>query len=382
MSHQNVINPAALRVCHVSTVHRRDDARILFRECASLAAKFNDVTLVVYDGNGADRVVSVDIVDLGSPPKSRLRRMVTGLWKVLGNPAVRSASVVHIHDPELLIAGLLLKLRGQKVIYDAHEDVPRQIENKQWIPVWLRGGVGSLVEVVENYVARRLDAVVAATPLIRERFAKVNSRATTVRNYPLLSEFLGVPLDKPASREICYVGALTRERGIIEALDALHELGDVRLIACGPFQSAAFEAELRRHPGWVFVDYLGIVGRREVAKVMGRAQIGLVTLLPTPNQIEALPVKMFEYMASGTPFLASDFLLWHSIAEESGGGECVNPANPKLIAGALAEMLSSPDRLRAMGAAGRAAAIERYNWQSECAHLLCLYEEILGAERA
>lgn len=381
MSRSVTAAPSAVKICHLSTVHRRDDVRILFKECASLALNYRDVSLVVFDGQGNSRTMDVDIVDLGAPPPARLRRMLSGFMNVLRHPVIGRADVVHFHDPELLVAGFMLKLRGKKVIYDAHEDVPRQIENKHWIPVSLRGVVGGLVELVENFVARRLDAVVAATPRIRDRFLKVNLLTTAVKNFPLLEEFLAVPLEKSVSRRICYVGALTRERGIIDLLDALVMLGDVRLSACGPFQSAAFESELRRHPGWAFVDYLGIVGRQEVARVMGEAQIGLVTLLPTPNQVEALPVKMFEYMASGTPFLASDFPLWRAIADESQGGRCVDPANPKLIAEALTEMLFDRERLKAWGAAGRAAAIGRYNWQSESAHLIELYERILDTER-
>ena len=369
------------RICHLSTVHGRNDVRILFKECATLAERFSHVSLVVFDGLGEAKTLGVEIVDLGTPPGNRLRRMIAGSLKILRNPVIGCADVVHFHDPELLIAGLLLKLRGKRVIYDAHEDVPRQIENKHWIPAWLRGAVGGFVETMENFVARRLDAVVAATPLICERFRKVNPLATTVRNFPLLGEFLSVPLDKPDSRNVCYVGALTRERGIVELLSALVFLGDVRLTACGPFQSADFEAELRRHPGWCFVDYLGVVGRDRVADVMGKAQIGLVTLLPTPNQVEALPVKMFEYMASGTPFLASDFPLWRAIATDSRGGRCVDPADPRLIATALSEMLANRESLKGMGAEGRAAAVSRYNWNSESGYLISLYEQILCGEK-
>jgi len=53
-----------------------------------------------------------------------------------------------------------------------------------------------------------------------------------------------------------------------------------------------------------------------------------------------------------------------------------------LIAEVLAEMLADREGLKASGAAGRAAAISRYNWQSESGRLLELYERILHAERA
>jgi len=331
---------------------------------------------MVYDGEGDAHVNNIDIVDLGNPPDNRFLRMLFGTFKVLCSDHLDRAEVVHIHDPELLVAGLLLKLRGKKVIYDAHEDLPRQIATKSWVLPSLRRVLAALVEGTENFLARRLDAVVAATPLIAERFRKVNPRTVVVRNFPLLGEFLQIPLEKPVSRDICYIGGLTRERGIIELLDALSILGSVRLIACGPFESAAFEAELRGHAGWKHVEYLGVVGRKEVANVLARAQIGLVTLLSSPNQIEALPVKMFEYMASGTPFLASNFPLWLAIAKDTGGGRCVDPASPKSIADALTAMLSQTHLLREMGAAGRSAAVDHYNWTSEETTLLKLYKDL------
>ena len=49
-----------------------------------------------------------------------------------------SGSVFHIHDSEILHVGLYLKLLGKRVIYDAHEDTPRQISYQHWIPKWLR----------------------------------------------------------------------------------------------------------------------------------------------------------------------------------------------------------------------------------------------------
>ena len=48
------------------------------------------------------------------------------------------ADIYHIHDPELLLIALKLKKRNKKVIYDAHEDLPRQILTKHWIPKIIR----------------------------------------------------------------------------------------------------------------------------------------------------------------------------------------------------------------------------------------------------
>jgi glycosyltransferase involved in cell wall biosynthesis len=365
-----------LKVCHLTSVHQRTDTRIFYKMCTSLAYSGIDVTLIISDGNGNDYLNNVKVVDVGSQPKNKFKRMTKTVVNMYRKALEVDAAIYHLHDPELLTLGMLLKINGKKVVYDAHEDVPRQIENKHWIPIPLRNITAAIIEAVENFVARRLNAVVAATPLISNRFLKVNPVVVTIHNYPLLSEFLKVPLKKPLNRDLCYVGALTRERGIIELLSALTILSDTRLIACGPFESPAFEVELRQHSGWKYVDYRGIVSRDEVAEIIGNSQIGLVTLLPTPNQVESLPVKMFEYMASGTPVLASNFYLWNSIVEKSCSGRSVDPSKPELIANEIRNMLSDRNKLFLMGEAGRNITLHKYNWESEFSNLSDLYAQI------
>src|SRR6185369_2046461 len=133
---------------------------------------------------------------------------------------------------------------------------------------------------------------------------------------------------QPFSRTICYIGAMTRERGISELLAALNILQGVTLIMCGPFESQAYEEELKAMPGWRFVDYRGIVGRDEVAKIMSCSAAGVVTFLPGPNHNDSQPNKMFEYMSAGLPLIASFFPLWRQIIENGPCGLCVDPSSP------------------------------------------------------
>src|SRR5690606_34947857 len=84
------------------------------------------------------------------------------------------ADIYHFHDPELLRFALRIKRKGKKVVYDAHEDVPRQIMAKYWIPNFFRKIISILVENYENYVSKRIHGVVVSTPHIRKRFEKVN----------------------------------------------------------------------------------------------------------------------------------------------------------------------------------------------------------------
>ena len=68
----------------------------------------------------------------------------------------------------------------------------------------------------------------------------------------------------------------------------------------------------------------------------------MVILHPVINYLDALPVKMFEYMASSIPVVASDFPLWREIVENNECGLCVDPLNPKAIGEAIQYLIDHP----------------------------------------
>lgn len=360
----------------LTSVHGRYDVRIFLKQCRSLAGYGHDVTLVVQDGKGDEILDGIKIHDLGSPPAGRIRRIFLSPWRAYRFLRSAAADVVHFHDPELLPVGFMLKGGNRYVIYDSHEDVPRQLLAKHWIHPLLRKTVSVLFETLEEFVAKRLDAVVCATPFIAKRFQEINQNCIDVNNFPMLEEFKPMGEDQPFFRIICYIGGITRERGITELLQALEILQDVTLIMCGPFESKEYEDELRSMAGWEFVDYKGVVGREEVGQILSCSAVGIVTLLPTPNQVDSLPVKMFEYMSAGLPLIASNFPLWRQIIEEAQCGLCVDPFSPQDIARGITSLLSNETLCRDKGNSGRRAVQNKYNWLNESEKLLNLYEEI------
>lgn len=365
------------RVVHVTTVHPRDDIRIFRKECVSLAKAGYEVVQVVGDGLGDAVVDGVRIVDIGARPAGRLARMRQQPARALAAVRELKPALVHVHDPELLPLAAALQREGVPAVYDAHEDVPRQILTKQWIRPWMRAGVSRGFEVYENARVRRLAAVVAATPHIAQRFAAVARRSVVVANYPFPEELAPPAAPLPRERAVCYVGGITRTRGAFEMVRAVARVPGVRLLLAGRIEDAVLEAALGAEPGWAQVDYVGHVGRDEVRRILARASAGLVTLLPMPSYLDALPIKMFEYMSAGLPVIASDFPLWRGIVERHGCGRCVDPSDVDAIAAAIREIVDAPARVRTMGEAGQAAVLANYRWSSAEAVLLSLYEDLL-----
>jgi glycosyltransferase involved in cell wall biosynthesis len=151
----------------------------------------------------------------------------------------------------------------------------------------------------------------------------------------------------------------------------------VKLNLAGKFNSVKYEAECKNALEWNRVNFLGSLDRKGVKNVCENSKIGMVTLYPIINYLEALPVKMFEYMSAGIPVISSNFPLWKEIIEGNNCGLTVDPKDPKQISSAIEKLLSDEKQAEELGKNGRKAVEEVYNWGIEEKKLFNTYEEIL-----
>lgn len=371
--------PNAKRIVHFSSVHSIDDVRVFLKECRSLAAAGYDVTLVAR-GDTSDTVDGVKRIGVPRGKGNRLKRMVFETLKVARIAWSQRADLYHFHDPELLPVGLALKLAGKSVIYDAHENIRDQVLSKPYLPGWSRRVLSVAVGMVESFAVRRFDGVVCATPRIAQTLATPHT--IEALNYPVAEE-ITLP-DSELERDpakVVFVGGFTAIRGAAEMIDAMELLNQrmpARLVICGTMP-ADVRARSEQQPGWAHVEDLGWQTRPQAQHQMATAACGLCVFLPEPNHVEAVPNKLFEYMAAGLPVVASDFPFWRQYVIESGAGVVVNPLDPESIAAGLEGILHDPARAAAMGSAGRLAVRERYNWDIEAGKLLALVSGVLAS---
>lgn len=369
-------------IAHLTSVHVPFDIRIFHKECKTLAAAGYDVVLIA-PHQELPATAEVDGVRLRPVPRARGRRerMTRTVLQVYRAALRENADLYHFHDPEMMPVGFMLKLRGKKVIYDVHEDMPRQILTRHWIPRAMRGPTARVVAAIEAAGALIWDGIVAVTPTIAKRFPE--RKRVLVQNFPMPAELDRTEPVPYRERQplVVYAGRIEGVRGareMVAAMGALPDHVDARLALAGVFEPASLEDELRDASGWDRVDALGWLTRPEIADLLGRARIGLVLLHPVDNYIEAQPNKLFEYMAAGIPVVASDFPSWRAIVEGAGCGLLVDPLDPDGIARAIEWLLSHPTEAAAMGQRGREAVHRRYTWDAEGARLVDFYRTTLG----
>jgi glycosyltransferase involved in cell wall biosynthesis len=377
---QDAPQPGRLRVVHLSSAHRADDTRIFWKECLSLARAGYDVSLVVSEDQPTRREAhSVEIIAV-KRRSGRLGRMLTSAVGVAATALRRKGTVYHFHDPELIPAGLALRLLGKRVIYDAHEDLPRDILFKDWIPRRLRGPASRVAAAVEWIAGRMLSGVVAATPTIARRFP--DGRTALVQNFARPCEFgVGDELPRVDRRAAAYVGGVTLERCAVEMVEAIAKVErfpDVRLLIAGDMSSPALKERLDRSKGWPRVDYRGHQSRAGVRRLLTEASVGLAVFHPLQSYVESQPVKIFEYMAAGLPVIAADFPRFREIVEENRCGVCVPPRDSAAIAAAIEWVFEHPAEAEEMGRRGRGLVLDSFNWEREAKTLLGLYDRILA----
>jgi glycosyltransferase involved in cell wall biosynthesis len=369
------INTAnATRVCHLTSVHDPLDNRIFYYECVTLARAGYAVTLIA----PSDANQLVDGVRIVAVPKSlrRLHRMTKTVWAVYRAAVREDATIYHLHDPELIPAGLLLRLRGKRVIYDVHEDVAKDMLTKRWIPRMLRRPTAWLAGGVTRLAGSSFAMIIAATQSIAHTFP--TSKTVIIHNYPPLEDLRSADAVKQSKRpnHIAYVGSISKNRGIMEMVDAMSTPtlpDDAKLILAGAFDDASLEFAMRGCPGWSRVEFRGWRPREELKTLLSSVKVGLVLFHPEPNHVESMPAKLFDYMAAGIPVIASDFPLWRSIIEEHRCGMLVDPLDVHAVGERIDYILRHPDQAEDMGQRGRRAAVMQYNWDTQAERLLTAY---------
>jgi glycosyltransferase involved in cell wall biosynthesis len=370
-----LIRNKEMQVVHITTVHQRTDARIFYKECLSLKEAGHSVSLIVADGKGDSEEEGIKIYDIGLY-NNRLKRLLFSSKKAIKRAKSLNVDVYHFHDPDLLIAIRKLKKKTNHVIFDSHEDFPILMYQRPYIPKPFQHIFFLFARHIEKTTAKKIDAVVCATDKIRDKFLSYGIKSViTVKNYPIINiDEKEIKDKKDIPQRACYVGGLTKIRGVKEMINACQK-ASVPLTLVGPFDDKEYFNEMKNLEGWKNVEYLGVLPHKELEeKVYNKATIGLNLLLDAPNHRDAIPIKQLEYMASCLAVVTScyiDFCV--EVTKETHCGIVVKPEDSDEVAKALTFLCSNKQEASLMGKQGQRAVKDKYNWIKEKPKLISLY---------
>ena len=321
------------RIVHLTSAHPVMDIRIFHKECRSLARVGLDVIQICnHDLN--DTIDGVRILGLGKN-KGRVSRFTKGMIKTLVAALRCRGDLYHLHDPDILIVGIALRILGKRVIYDVHEDLPTKILLKMYLPKIARRPLSLIVRYLENIAAGLMSGLVTATPTLGLRFQKSNRNIAVVNNFPMLEEFedAGTLCWEKRRPSVVYFGGISEARGVYEMIQAVNMLPTalgVKLELAGWFYVKSLFDRLKEQPQWSLVNWHSEVDRPGLRHLLRTVSAGLVVLHPEKSFLTSQPTKLFEYMAAGIPVIASDFPLWRSIVSTADCGILVDPSRREI----------------------------------------------------
>jgi glycosyltransferase involved in cell wall biosynthesis len=219
-----------------------------------------------------------------------------------------------------------------------------------------------------------------ALRLTNDSFPGHSAERQAVIYSPILPEepIADPPPELPADF-VLYAGLLSERKGALALASAaaifLKKFPDVHLAYVGRASDTASRGDVLKLLGdrGGRCRFYGQLPRGQVAHMMRRARCFVF-----PSNLETFGLVVAEAMLNECPVVVSDSPPFDEFVEHEVTGLLVPPRDPGAIAAAVARLLGDPAGARAMGAAGRAAVMERFGIEHWMRETLAFYERCLG----
>lgn len=295
----------------------------------------------------------------GVRPGFSLKKLVCDavmLWQCLWLVRRNQYDVVHAVEESVFMALLLKGLFRIPYVYDMDSSLPQQMIDKYAVLAAVR----PVMEATERLAVRKSTAIVAVCKALEERARQYAPGKTIARveDYSLLD--LTMPVTEILRDSIgaegpivLYVGNLEAYQGIDLLLEsfvpARSQVPDAHLVVIGgaPEHVAHYTARASALGLDGHAHFLGPRPAAQLATFLQQADV----LVSPRNRGQNTPMKIYSYLDSGRPLLATRMLTHTQVLDDDIA--CLVGPDAASMAEGLVQLLRDPARREALAVAAR-----------------------------
>ena len=302
---------------------------------------------------------------------------------------VRGFDIIHIANPPdcIILATVIYKLLGKRIIYDQHDLSPELYEAKFSRRNALLLRLQLRLESISYQLA---DHIIVTNESYKKvalgRGRQPESKVTVVRNGPELERLHALKVDaelrKRSTNIIAFVGVVGHQDGLdylCRALSSLHcdwKKEDFLCIVVGDGNALSSVKSLARTLGidnkiW----FVGWVSDPEVYfRYLSTADICVAPEPSNKYNDHSTFVKIMEYMLAGKPVVAFDLPETRVSAE--GAALYASPNDYRDFAAKIATLMVDEGLRHSLGKLGRQRVETRLAWKYSIPGLLAAYDRV------
>jgi len=263
------------------------------------------------------------------------------------------------------------KLKGSKLIYDAHEyftEVPEVVRRPTVQKVW---------QWVERTFVPKFDLLYTVSESLADLFhQKYNKPVSVIMNAPVLVEgATNYPTTKNP-KFILYQGALNEGRGLEHLIDAMKDIDCTLKLAGEGDLSEQLRNRVKANGVEQKVTFLGFVQPNDLKQLTAEAYIGI-------NLVEniglsyyySLSNKFFDYIHAGIPQVCIGFPEYQKLNEKYDVAVLTKDCSKNEISVAVTRLLTDENLYQKLQK-NCEVCTRNLNWQQEEQKLLNLYERL------
>lgn len=374
------------RISIVTSGHPYYDERIFYKFARSLNKNGYDVSIVCSTVE-SDIEFSKDNIHIIGFYGSRLKKFEK-INKFFDCIKKTEPSIVICCEPLPILAANKLRKskRNIKIIYDVTEWYP---ENVSFRHSGLRKLVIYFVLFIFNIFASNLaDAIIVGERGKKRRYDLIApmKRKQIISYYPVLEYFEFSPTDFNGSElRLCYAGLLKFDRGIKTIYQAVQKLSikypKIHFVykLIGKFETAGEEKNFKsliEKDKTVTVELYGWTEYPNISNYL--ADVNICLDLRTKNFIydNSLPIKIFEYMACGKPFIFTNVKPICSQPDLLNCGFVVNPYSWDEVVNTISKYIDNKELVSIHANNARKLIEAKYNWERESEKLIELINSL------